>query len=139
MKLPSTLKVIKNDAFMGCGNLRSVQLPEGLVEIGLRAFRESGLECVETPPSVRIIHQSAFCECPGLRRATLNEGLEVLGTNEYPDSYGRWCGVFHESALERVELPSTLRRIEYCAFEKCRNLKSIRLPEKIEYIGKHCF
>ena len=49
MKLPSTLKVIKNEAFMGCGNLKNVRLPEGLTEIGLRAFRESGLESVTTP------------------------------------------------------------------------------------------
>ena len=43
VKLPSTLKVIRNEAFMGCKNLKSVRLPEGLTEIGLRAFRESGL------------------------------------------------------------------------------------------------
>ena len=99
MKLPSTLKVIKNDAFMGCGNLRSVQLPEGLVEIGLRAFRESGLECVKTPPSMRIIHQSAFCKCKNLKKAALNEGLEALGTDEYPDNDNQWYGVFGESSI----------------------------------------
>ena len=49
VKLSSTLKVIKNDAFMGCTNLRSVRLPDGLTEIGLRAFRESGLENITTP------------------------------------------------------------------------------------------
>ena len=55
VKFPSTLRVIKNETFMGCNCLKSVQLPEGLTEIGLRAFRESGLESVETPSSVRII------------------------------------------------------------------------------------
>lgn len=48
VRLPSTLKVIKNEAFMGCANLKNISLPDGLVEIGLRAFRESGLESVET-------------------------------------------------------------------------------------------
>ena len=55
VKFPSTLRVIGNEAFMGCKNLKSVQLPEGLTEIGLRAFRESGLERIETPSSVRTI------------------------------------------------------------------------------------
>ena len=48
-------------------------------------------------------------------------------------------GVFEESAIEHAELPSTLKRIEYGAFEKCRRLKSIRFPRGLEYIGKHCF
>ena len=56
VKFPSTLKVIKNDAFMGCSNLRSVRLPEGLVEIGLRAFRESGLENNTAPTSLLVIN-----------------------------------------------------------------------------------
>ena len=124
------LKMIGNEAFMGCANLKSVRLPDGLTEIGLRAFRESGLESIETSQSVRIVHQSAFCKC---------QNLKVLGTNEHPNGYGKWCGVFHESALESVELPSTLKRLEYSAFEKCRNLKRISLPERIEYIGKECF
>lgn len=69
----------------------------------------------------------------------LNEGLEVLGTDEYPDDGRRWYGVFGGSALEYIELPSTLKRIEYSAFEDCKNLKSIGLPEMLEYIGEQCF
>ena len=88
VKLPSTLKVIKNEAFMGCGNLKSVLLPDGLVEIGLRAFRESGLENITMPSSMKIIRQSAFCKCQGLKKAVLNENLVVLGTDEYPDGDG---------------------------------------------------
>ena len=57
-----------------------------------------------------------FCKCENLKEAVLNEGLEVLGTNEYPDCDGKWYGVFEESALEAIDLPSTLRRIEYNAF-----------------------
>ena len=136
VKFPSTLRVIKNEAFMGCNCLKSVQLPDGLVEIGLRAFRASGLESITTPPSVRTIRQSAFCECQNLKKAVLNEGLEALGTDEYPDGEGRWRGVFDGSGLKRVKLPSTLRRIEYSAFRDCKDLKSVRLPERLEYIGK---
>ena len=139
VKLPSTLKVIKNEAFMSCANLKSVRLPDGLVEIGLRAFRENGLESVEIPASVRIIRQSAFCECRSLKKAVLNEGLESLGTDEYPDGDRRWLGVFEESALERVGLPPTLKRIEYSAFEDCKNLRNISLPDGLECVGKRCF
>ena len=67
------------------------------------------------------------------------EGLEILGTNEYPDNGNLWYGVFEESSIESVELPSTLKRIEYWAFENCKSLKSITLPDKLEYIGNRCF
>ena len=69
----------------------------------------------------------------------LNEGLEVLGVDEYQDNGNMWAGVFGESALEYIELPSTLERIEYNTFYGCKNLKNIELPEKLEYIGKGCF
>ena len=48
---------------------------------------------------------------------------------------GRWYGAFQESGLESAELPSTLKRIEYGAFKSCGNLKSVVLPETLEYIG----
>ena len=68
----------------------------------------------------------------------LNEGLETLGTDEYTPDGRMWYGVFQESALESVELPSTLKRIEYNAFQSCKLLKSIVLPDRLEYIGEYC-
>ena len=63
----------------------------------------------------------------------------MLGTDEYDEDGGMWCGVFQNSALEDIFLPSTLKRIEYCVFKCCDNLRSISLPEKLEFIGKECF
>ena len=57
----------------------------------------------------------------------------MLGTDE------GWFGVFENSALENIFLPSTLKRIEYNAFKDCKNLKNINLPNRLEFIGKQCF
>ena len=59
----------------------------------------------------------------------LREGIEVLGTDEYNDGNGTYEGIFENSALVEVELPSTLKRIEYSAFANCENLRKINLPE----------
>lgn len=56
VRLSSTLKVIGDNAFMGCNNLKSILFPNGLKEIGLSAFSGSGLESVTMPPSMEIIH-----------------------------------------------------------------------------------
>lgn len=88
---------------------------------------------------VRTIRQKAFGKVESLRSVILNEGLEVLGTDEYPDTGKVYSGVFENCSIERVELPSTLKRIESGTFMGCKNLKVINLPDKLEYIGCSAF
>ena len=73
------MKRIEYGSFRDCRNLKTVQLPSTLEEIGLCVFEGSGFESLTTPLAVRIIHQGAFCRCQNLKRVVLNEGLEVLG------------------------------------------------------------
>ena len=63
----------------------------------------------------------------------------MLGTDEYAGDGGMLFGVFEESSLEHAELPTTLKRIEYGAFDNCKSLRNIALPEELEYIGENCF
>ena len=63
----------------------------------------------------------------------------MLGTDAYPGKRCLYYGVFQESGLEHVGLPSTLRRIERSTFESCYGLRGIQLPERLEYIGIECF
>lgn len=76
------------------------------------------------PDSLRTVAQGAFSGCRSLRKAVLNEGLEVLGTDEQDDCKAQ-CGVFQESTLEDVRLPTTLRRIGLRTFADCRSLARI--------------
>ena len=62
----SALRLICTRAFYGCESLAAVDFPDGLEEMGVDAFCESGLESVTTPLSTRIIHQGAFCRCQNL-------------------------------------------------------------------------
>lgn len=114
-------------------------LPNALEKIGLFAFCETSLENVKLPASLREVSQGAFANCARLRSAEFDDGLEVLGTNEYLNNGDPPCGVFESSALESIRLPATLKRIEFSAFESCERLKSVTLPDKLEYIGKRCF
>ena len=98
-----------------------------------------GIRTVNFPDTIRAVRQESFCDFKSLQSVILNEGLEVLGTDEYRQDGKEYSGVFQESGLKRVKLPSTLKRIEYRAFTACESLKCIDLPESLEYIGERCF
>ena len=134
----SQLRIIRAGAFRWCASLGEAGLPAGLAEIGVDAFRASGLESFVAPESLRVVGYGAFRDCRCLKRARLNEGLETLGEGDGSDER-ELRGVFEGSSLETVELPSTLRRIEIDAFANCRNLRSVQLPERLEMIGDRSF
>ena len=137
--LPPTLKTIEESAFYNCENLKSAEFSEGIEAISPLAFNKTAVENVTLPASLRTIAQGAFAECKSLKAVQFCEGLETLGTHQYAKNRKILPGVFEESSVEHVELPRTLKRIEYSVFEKCKNLKSINLPGGLEYVGEKCF
>ena len=74
--LPSC-DTIGGEAFVSCGNLTSVELPNGLTQIGNRAFRYSGLEEVTIPYTVSYIGSNAF-ENKNLRKVVFSGGALSL-------------------------------------------------------------
>ena len=60
LKLPSGLKTLEEEAFMGDTSLQEVLLPEGLTAIGDRAFADSSLQRVYLPESLTDIGTDAF-------------------------------------------------------------------------------
>ena len=139
VRLPSTLKVVEVKTFAKCKDLKSVEFSEGLKRIELMAFLGSGLERVTLPRSLRVLAQAAFAKCENLKTVVLNEGLEMLGTDEYDADGEIFHGVFGYSAVQNVRLPGTLKWILFRAFEGCKDLRELTLPEGLEYIGKQCF
>ena len=69
----------------------------------------------------------------------LNEGLEKLGEEEPIDGSACRGEAFRDTAIESIRLPSTLKRIEYRAFNCCESLRSIEIPSGVECIGERCF
>ena len=61
---------------------------------------------------------AVFYGCKSLRRVMLNEGPETL--SDYYSS-----GVFGNSGIEEITLPSTLKKIDRYAFSECNSLRTI--------------
>ncbi len=99
IQLASTVSVLGSYVFSSTG-IKSIDLPEGLLEIPNNAFESSSLQSVEIPSTVKTIGSYAFNSCWSLTGVTLNEGLEVIGEN-----------AFSQTMLTSVHLPSTVRDI----------------------------
>ena len=62
--IPSTIKIIEEDAFCDCYSLISVIMPDGLKEVGARAFRGcKSLASTVIPSTVDEIGDEAFGAC----------------------------------------------------------------------------
>ena len=78
-RLPSRLKVIEREAFMGIP-MNTIELPEALTRIESRAFAQTGLEYTVIPRSVTYIANDAFDGCADFSPAV------------YDGSYAQqWC------------------------------------------------
>ena len=81
VELPSTVKSIGTDAFELCTNLRRIDMPDGLVEIGKYAFNScSSLTYVLCPSTLEKIGTRAFMNCKSLLKVTLSE--KILDSGE---------------------------------------------------------
>jgi hypothetical protein len=77
--LPDSLLEIRDCAFKGCTALADVILPDGLVTIGESAFYKcESLTRIAIPASVRTIGDYAFAHCTALETVSI-DGTPVLG------------------------------------------------------------
>lgn len=128
--LPSTVIVVRSDAFRECRQLREVILNDGLKTIAESAFkRTENLSEISIPNSVIHIGSGCFA-CSGIKSVKLPESgtFTVI----------LWETFFGCKNLETVKLPDSVNVIDDYAFSECTSLKNINL-EKIGSIGPSAF
>ena len=101
LSLPSGLKTLEGSAFYNCTGLKSISFPDGLSSIGSSAFYGcTGLTVLSLPSGLTTLSDFAFQNCSGLTELSLPEGCYTL-----------WQGVFKNSGVTKVILPSTLTQV----------------------------
>lgn len=124
--LSNNLKEIGNGAFESCEMLSQISLSPSLTDIGNSAFKGcKSLKSVTIPKSVTSWGIDAFANC-GLERISFEEGLEFIGE-----------AAFFNTAITKVNFPSSIKTIKRSAFAGCGSLKEVELNDGL--LTVECF
>ena len=128
--LPASVRVISSYAFADTVNLKTVTLPEGLLDIEEYAFSASGLASLTIPETVRTIGSYAFTKSASLAVFVFdgNSELQTLGSYAF----------FNCTALIEVILPSGIVEIPDSLFYGCVSLYKVGMGF-VTKIGKSAF
>lgn len=107
VNLPKGLTLIGKNAFQNCNYIKSIELNEGLENIGESAFSGTTLETVKFPSSLKIINDCAFANCH-IYNLKFNAGLKYIGNSAFALS--------NEHTEKVLEIPASVIYIGPYAF-----------------------
>lgn len=151
--IPASVEIIKDSAFYGCSNLKTVTFAKGskLREIGNNAFRTcSSLSKITLPETLESIGYYAFDECSALTTMNIPASVTSIEFNAFNDCTSLQtvdikCTVLGEymfencTALTKVTLADGLKSISRGSFYKCKKLTDITIPDSVETISSFAF
>ena len=159
--LPESVTVIGIDAFAGCGDLETIVLPEGLETIEEGAFCYcKALKNIVIPSTVKTIAKNAFADCVGLAGIYIPAGTTIhasafkgcgLTSVSVDDSHPIYdsreeCNAVIETNTDKLILgcsatviPEGVREIARGAFEHCKELETIDIPQTVMAIETAAF
>lgn len=125
--LPSTLKTIGSGAFSNCEKLTTVTFGGSEEYIGAAAFSETAITTLDLPDSLTDMGSSVFYNTP-LESIKIPAGVKTIRA---------FC--FSECRkLTSVDLGS-VERLDNYAFDTCKSLSAITLPETLLSVGDYAF
>ena len=149
IKISKKLRKLNNSLFCGCENL-TIDIPEGIEEIGSHVFEATKLKTVTIPKSVKTIDEGAFFECRTRFQVGMMklESIEVDAQSKYFKSIdgvlfsydGTILYKYPQAKKEEVyEVPFGVTKIAENAFAYAINLKTVTIPETVNIISNNVF
>ena len=149
--MPDTLKEIGELAFAGCSGLTEIHLPDSFKQLGREAFKDCvSLEAIILPVGCTKVNRTAFRNCIKLKVVAL-PGVKEIDSVFFEDSKELVSvdisgvvrldgGTFSDCVcLKSIVLPETLQYIGSGAFRNCKSLKSVEIPENVRELSASAF
>lgn len=124
-----TVTKIGDQAFYQNKNLKNVTLPEGVTEIGFKAFAGAFITGIKMPDTVTTLGNNAFSYCINLTDVTLSKNIKVIPNNAFS-----FC-----TRLESITIPEGVEDIDISAFQSCYHLASVSFPDSLNTVGEYAF
>lgn len=163
----ANVRVVKPQTFLVCMKLSTVNLNEGLVEIGDQAFSTfmTGITSIELPSTVEVLGERAFSGTRLTGEFIINKSLRQIGGgcfagksitgfyiceegNDYFESIdgvlytkdGEALVVYPPALVEpTLVLPDGLKKLAPYSFAYCSTVTKVVLPESLTEIGAFSF
>lgn len=136
LSLPETIIKITDSrwadcgAFYKCSNLKEINFPDSLQEIGSNAFRAcTAIEQLYFGDGLESIGVYAFLGCSSLKTIDFGDKLREIGERAFGD-----C-----SALQNISFPESLVKIYNGAFMGCTSMTEVNIPASVKEIGEKAF
>ena len=150
IRLPAGMHTLRDGMFDGCTWLETLNMPQGVTEIGKRTFGGCKSLDVELPPQLERIGEKAFYRS-GIKNAILPDTVRSIGSGAFEQTRSMVSAtlpttitavperMFYASYVERVSLPVGLQSIGKAAFFNCMHLTDLQLPEGLITIEGSAF
>lgn len=121
---------IGGEAFYGCENLLSVEIPSSVNYIEMNAFGEcSNLVKVKIKGNIPWMTENTFENCKALQHIKIPQTVKGIG------GY-----VFHNCiSIKEINLPKKLELVGEGAFEGCKSLRKVAVPTSVSTVSRFAF
>ncbi len=126
-------KTISGYAFSGCENLKSISIPESVVNIGPWAFDESGVKNDQSNWENGVFYVGKHVVSSDKTLVPSDLKIKEGTVSISVDAFDKCANI------STVQIPNTVKYIGHSAFLGCEELKSAYISESVTYIGGAAF
>lgn len=126
--IPDTVIEIGEQTFLNCDNLDYVVMSKNIEKIGDSAFDGSNYYEIDLPDTLKELGFCAFAGCE-FEKLVIPNGVERTGVGAF--SFNK--------VIESVDIPGNIKVIELDAFRNCKQLKTVTIEEGVEVIEMCAF
>ncbi len=131
VKLPSTVKAIRDNAFNSCSGLKSVEIPNGVTSVGSSLFWNcTTLEEAVLSSGQGAVTDNMFRSCSSLKKVQIPEGITEIGGYAFSD-----C-----ANLQEINFPNSLETFtDSRQLANCTSLTTVTIPDKVTELPDELF